>query len=171
MRIARKNRAAQAVESPAAEAWMRAAIAEARRGVLAGEGGPFGALVVRDDAVIARAHNRVVASNDPTAHAEIVALRRASRKLGRFHLSDCEVYTTCEPCPMCLAAMHWARISVYYFGCTRRDAARIGFADKDIYDALAGRPVPGAPSARPLLRRECLGVFAEWAGRPDKVRY
>ncbi len=160
-----------ALKQDDSERWMRRAVAEARRGVTAGEGGPFGAVVVRAGVVVARAHNRVIASNDPTAHAEIVALRRASRKLGRFHLDDCEVFTTCEPCPMCLAAMHWARIPVFHFGCTRRDAARIGFADKDIYDSIAGRPVKGAPRGRPLLRGECLGVFAEWAGRPDKVRY
>ncbi|MCX6561152.1 MAG: nucleoside deaminase [Candidatus Aminicenantes bacterium] len=154
-----------------AERWMRLAVAEARRGVRAGDGGPFGAVLVCNGQIIARGHNRVIASNDPTAHAEIVALRRASHKLGRFHLPDCTVYTTCEPCPMCLAAMHWARIKVFYFGCDRRDAARIGFADKDIYDALAGRPVKGAPLARPLLREACLGVFAEWAGRTNKVLY
>jgi guanine deaminase len=153
------------------ERWMRLAIAEARRGVRAGEGGPFGAVVVRDGVAVARGHNRVVAANDPTAHAEIVALRGAARKLARFHLPDCEVYTTCEPCPMCLAAMHWARIKVFHFGCTRRDAARIGFADKAIYDALAGRPVPGVPRGRAGLRRECLDVFAEWYGRRGRVRY
>ncbi|MDD8025484.1 MAG: nucleoside deaminase [Acidobacteriota bacterium] len=155
----------------APEYWMKLAVAEARRGVRAGEGGPFGAVVVRKGVLIARGHNRVVASNDPTAHGEIVALRRAARKLGRFHLPDCELYTTCEPCPMCLAAMHWARIKVYYFGCNNHDAARIGFADKSIYEALAGRPAKGVPSGHELLRPECLSVFAEWFGCRDRVLY
>jgi guanine deaminase len=167
---ARRNPAAKTAAS-AAEAFMRQAVAEARRGVLAGDGGPFGAVVVRAGLVIARAHNQVIASNDPTAHAEIVALRRASRKLGRFHLADCEVFTSCEPCPMCLAAMHWARIRVFHFGCTRRDAARIGFADKDIYDSIAGRPVKGAPRGRPLARAVCLEVFSLWRARADRVPY
>jgi guanine deaminase len=150
---------------------MRMAVAEARRGVRAGEGGPFGAVIVRDGVPIARGHNRVVAANDPTAHAEIVALRRAARKLGRFHLPDCVLFTTCEPCPMCLAAIHWARIKVFWYGCTRRDAARIGFADKDIYEFMAGRPAKGVPRGRPLLRGDCLEVFAEWFGRRDRVPY
>ncbi len=150
---------------------MRLALAEARRGVRTGEGGPFGAVIVSDGSLIARGHNRVVASHDPTAHAEIVALRRAARRLGRFHLPDCVLFTTCEPCPMCLAAMHWARIKAYWYGCTRRDAARIGFADKDIYDFLAGRPGRSVPRGRPLLRDEGLAVFAEWSGRRDRVPY
>jgi guanine deaminase len=151
--------------------FMRAAVAEARRGVARGEGGPFGAVVVKDGVIIARGHNRVVAAHDPTAHAEIVALRKAAKKLGRFHLSDCEVYTTCEPCPMCLAAMHWARIRRYHYGCTRHDAARLGFADKSIYDGLAGKPAKDAPRALPLLRDECHDVFLIWEKKADKTRY
>ncbi len=150
---------------------MRLAVAEARRGVKAGEGGPFGAVIVRDGVVVGRGHNRVVAAHDPTAHAEIVALRRAARRLGRFHLFDCVLFTTCEPCPMCLAAMHWARIKAFWYGCDRRDAARIGFADKDIYDFMAGRSAKSVPRGRPLLRGDCLTVFAEWSGRRDRVPY
>ncbi len=150
---------------------MRLAVAEARRGVRAGEGGPFGSVIVRNGVLVARGHNRVVAANDPTAHGEMVALRRATRKLGRFHIPDCELYTTCQPCPMCLAAMHWARIKVYYFGCDNRDAARIGFADESIYDSLAGRPARGVPLGRELLRSECLDVFDEWFHRRGRVLY
>jgi guanine deaminase len=151
--------------------FMRAAVAEARRGVAKGEGGPFGAVVVKNGAVIARGHNRVVAANDPTAHAEIVALRRAAKKLGCFHLADCEVYTTCEPCPMCLAALYWARVRAYHFGCTRRDAARIGFADKSLYDRFAGKPVKGFPRGTPLLRDECRSIMKLWRRTCGRVRY
>jgi guanine deaminase len=150
---------------------MRAAVAEARRGVRKGEGGPFGAVVVKDGAIIARGRNRVVAANDPTAHAEIVALRRAAKKLGRFHLPDCDIYTTCEPCPMCLAAMHWARIRAYYFGCTRRDAARIGFADQIIFEAIAGKRILQPPRALPLLREECHAVFEFWGRKKGRIHY
>ena len=150
---------------------MRAAMAEARRGVRKGDGGPFGAVVVQDGAIIARGHNRVIAAHDPTAHAEIVALRRAAKTLGRFHLPDCKIYTTCEPCPMCLAAMHWARIRAYHFGCTRHDAARIGFADRTIYEAIAGKPVGRGPRPVPFLRDECLTVFEFWRREKDRILY
>jgi guanine deaminase len=151
--------------------FMRAAVAEARRGVAKGEGGPFGAVVVKGGVIIARGCNRVVASNDPTAHAEIVALRRAAKKLGRFHLADCEIFTTCEPCPMCLAALQWARIRRYQYGCTRHDAARMGFADNAIYVGLAGKPGQGLPRAIPLLRDACHEVFEAWRDKKDKIRY
>ena len=151
--------------------FMRAAVAEARRGVSRGEGGPFGAVVVKDGVIIARGCNRVAASNDPTAHAEIVALRKAAKKLGRFHLADCEIFTTCEPCPMCLAALQWARIRRFHYGCTRHDAARLGFADKAIYDGLAGKPGRGLPRAIPLLRDACREVFDAWRDKKDKIPY
>lgn len=165
------RRDVQAAAALEAERWMRLAVAEARRGVRAGEGGPFGAVIVRDGGLLARGHNRVVASHDPTAHAEIVALRRAARRLGRYHLADCILFTTCEPCPMCLAALHWARIKAFWYGCTRRDAAGIGFADKDIYDVLSGRPLRSGPRGFPILRQDCLTVFSEWSGRRDRVPY
>ncbi len=157
--------------SPRNAEHMRAALAEARRGVMKGEGGPFGAVVVKDGLIIARGHNRVIVSNDPTAHAEIVALRRAAKKLGRFHLAECEIYTTCEPCPMCLAALQWARIRAYHFGCTRRDAARAGFADESIYKRLAGRRIKSAPKAISFLRDECRSVMDLWRKKRDRVRY
>jgi guanine deaminase len=151
--------------------FMRAALHEARRGVMKGEGGPFGAVVVKDGMIIARGRNRVVAANDPTAHAEIVALRRAAKKLGRFHLAECEIYTTCEPCPMCLAALHWVRIRAYHFGCTRRDAALVGFADESIYERLTGTRIKSAPKAIPFLRDECRSVMDLWRRKRDRVRY
>jgi len=150
--------------------WMRLAREEARRGMNRGDGGPFGAVVVRDGEVVGRGHNRVLRSNDPTAHAEIVAVRRAARTLGRFDLSDCELYTTCEPCPMCLAAVFWARIKRVYFGCTRKDAARIGFDDKRFYDAVCGRRNPPVRMTS-LNREDCLALFDAWRKKPDRAKY
>ncbi len=120
---------------------------------------------------MARAHNEVIATCDPTAHAEIMAIRKASAKLKTFDLSECELYTTCEPCPMCLAAILWARIGRAYYGCTRRDAEKIGFRDNLFYKKMAIRMRVGGISLVQLGRRECLGVFREWADKPDKVRY
>ena len=153
------------------ERFMRAAIAEARRGVRRGDGGPFGAVIVRNGTIVGRGHNRVVGTKDPTAHAEITALRQASRRLGRFHLADCEIFTTCEPCPMCRAALSWARIRRCTAGCTSGDAARIGFADAAIAAVLRRPPGPGGPSAKPFLREECLAVFRLWRQKKDRVRY
>lgn len=153
--------------------FMKAAIREARKGIRAREGGPFGAVVVKNGRIVSGAHNSVVKTNDPTAHAEILAIRRAASELRRFNLSDCELYTTSEPCPMCLAAIYWARIPVFYFGCTRTDAAEIGFDDEFFYRALrrqtgkAGKRVRGVR----LGRKGCLEVFREWSEKPDKVLY
>jgi guanine deaminase len=149
---------------------MRLAVREARRGMDRNEGGPFGAVVVRGDEVVGRGHNRVLKTNDPTAHAEIIAVRRAARKLGRFDLSDCEIYATCEPCPMCLGAILWARIRHVYYGCTAEDAARVGFDDRKIYDVVRGRR-GGAVQIRPLGRKECLSLFEAWRKKPDKIPY
>jgi tRNA(Arg) A34 adenosine deaminase TadA len=107
-----------------------------------GEGGPFGAVVVRDGRILGAACNRVLATNDPTAHAEILAIREACRQSGTFHLDGCEIYTTCEPCPMCLAAIHWARLDRVYYAQTRDDAAAIGFADRRLYAAIAAPEIP-----------------------------
>jgi len=112
---------------------MRLAITESVKGMRSGEGGPFGCVIVRNGLLVAKGHNRVIGTNDPTAHAEIVALRRAAKRLGRFDLSDCELYASCEPCPMCLSAIYWARISKVYYANTKSDAAKIGFVDEFIY--------------------------------------
>ncbi len=142
--------------------YMREAIEESRHNLTSGEGGPFGAVIVRSGKVIARAHNQVLLTNDPTMHAEVGAIRAACAKLGTFDLSDCELYTSCEPCPMCLAAMMWAKITRYHFGCTKEDAARIGFDDKAIYDYLAGDTGAMNVTAEPCCHDESIAVFDAW---------
>jgi len=158
--------------------YMRMALAEALGGMHANQGGPFGAVIVRHalgmagtPQVVARAHNRVLVSKDPTAHAEVEAIREASRVLGKFDLSDCEIYTTCEPCPMCLAAIHWARIPRITYGCTREQAAEAGFSDTDIHDAIQGKSDSPSVAAVQLDVRECAEAFREWAQKQDKVWY
>ena len=150
---------------------MREAIALATDGMRRGRGGPFGCVVVRNGQVVARGQNQVTATNDPTAHAEVCAIREACQTLGTYALPDCELYTSCEPCPMCLAAIYWARIPRIYYGNTRTDAAAIGFDDDFIY-----RQIPLAPAARqvemqPLLRVEAQVGFAEWLRMPDGKPY
>lgn len=136
-----------------------------------GAGGPFGAVLVRDGRVIARGWNQVPSGNDPTAHAEIVAIRSACRRLRRFHLDDCELYASCEPCPMCLAAIYWARVRRVFYANTCRDAARIGFDDNSIYREVA-RPIRRrALPMEQVLRDEALLAFREWERKADRVRY
>jgi tRNA(Arg) A34 adenosine deaminase TadA len=151
--------------------FMRRAIEISREQMNANQGGPFGAVIVKNGAVVAEGWNRVTSSNDPTAHAEVVAIREACRKLGDFSLSGCEIYATCEPCPMCLAAIYWARIDRIYYANSRSDAARIGFDDSRIYDEIA---LPMASRAVPmtrLLADDAAAVFAEWEAKPDKIPY
>ena len=150
---------------------MRAAIRLAEDGVRAGRGGPFGCVVVRRGEIVGRGINRVTSTNDPTAHAEVTAIREACAKLKTFQLADCELYTSCEPCPMCLAAIYWARIPVVFYGNTRRDAAAIGFDDDFIYQQMPLPPEQRAIRMQPLLRTEAQTAFREWAAKPDKVRY
>jgi len=150
---------------------MREAIRLAREKMRRGAGGPFGAVIVRDGQIIARGWNRVTSTNDPTAHAEVTAIRAACRKLQTFQLDDCELYASCEPCPMCLAAIYWARLKIIYYAGTRRDAARIAFDDDLIYREIS-RPVARRKiPMRQLLRPETLAVFAEWKNKADKIRY
>lgn len=147
------------------------AMAEAIRGAQAGQGGPFGALVVKDGIVIAKAANAVVANNDPTAHAEVQAIRAACAFLGSFQLDDCDVYASCEPCPMCLGAILWARPRAVYHAATRQDAAAAGFDDAVFYQAL-GSTSGGSPVLR--QRVACQGAnapFVAYANLPAKVRY
>jgi len=153
------------------EEFMRAAIRLSEAKMRAGCGGPFGAVVVREGRIIARGWNRVTSANDPTAHAEVTAIRAACRKLKTFHLADCELYTSCEPCPMCLAAIYWARLARVYYANTRRDAARVQFDDDWIYREVARSVARRKIPMRQLLRPEALKVFAEWEAKPDKVRY
>jgi guanine deaminase len=112
----------------------------------------------------------VLKTNDPTAHAEIVAIRRAASKLKRFDLSDCRIYSTCEPCPMCLAAIYWAKIRKVYYGCTRKDAEKIGFRDKRLHELIKKRKSPAVEKTK-LERRECLKPFQEWTRKKDRVMY
>lgn len=152
-------------------AFMRRAIALSREHMQAGHGGPFGAVVVVDGRIVGEGWNQVTGTNDPTAHAEVVAIREACRTLGRFDLRGATLYTSCEPCPMCLSAAYWARIDGLYYANTQDDAAAIDFDDAFLYRELAlpmeKRTLPCAP----LLRDEALTVFNEWRDKPDKVPY
>jgi len=150
---------------------MRRAIALSRQGMERGAGGPFGAVVALDGAVVAEGWNQVTSTNDPTAHAEIVAIRRACAALGRFDLRGAILYTSCEPCPMCLAAAWWARVDSVVFGNAREDAAAIGFDDQVLYDEVAKPIEARSLPMRRLLQAEALEVFAEWRAKPDKVAY
>ena len=151
--------------------FMRAAIRLAREKMRRGEGGPFGAVVVRNGRIIGRGWNRVTSANDPTAHAEIMAIREACAKLKTFRLDDCALYASCEPCPMCLAAIYWARLEKVYYAGTRRDAARIQFDDEWIGRELAKPAARRKIPMKQLLHAEALTVFAEWKTKADKVCY
>lgn len=153
------------------EELMRRAIALAVDNVHARRGGPFAALVVRDGEVIAQGTNRVTSDNDPTAHAEVVAVREACRRLGTFDLTGCEVYASCEPCPMCLGALYWARIDRLWYAAGREAAAEAGFDDALIYQEVPRAPEERVlPTAR-LLTDAAGGPFAAWAALPDKIEY
>jgi guanine deaminase len=152
------------------EELMREALRLARENVAAG-GGPFAAVVVRDGVVVATGTNRVVLDRDPTAHAEVVAIREACRRLGTFQLDGCEIYVSCEPCPMCAGAIAWARpVRVFYAG-TRDDAAAAGFDDARLWAELARAPANRAIQAERLLGDEGRGPFAAWAASPDRTPY
>ena len=150
---------------------MHEAIKLAEDGMAADRGGPFGCVIVRSGQIIGRGHNRVTSTNDPTAHAEVVAIRDACANLETFQLADCELYTSCEPCPMCLAAVYWARIPTIYYGNTRADAAAIGFDDDFIYQQVPLPPEKRAIRMSPLLRAAAQATFTAWAKKTDKVRY
>jgi tRNA(Arg) A34 adenosine deaminase TadA len=151
--------------------WMQEALDMALAGVAAGKGGPFGAVIVRGDQIVGRGCNEVTSANDPTAHAEVVAIRDACQALGSFHLAGCKLYTTCEPCPMCLAAIYWAKIERYFFGCTAADAAAIQFADDFIRRELSVPVEQRSIPAIPLAREKCLAAFAAWSAKPNRIPY
>jgi guanine deaminase len=153
------------------EAFMRRAIELARVGAGSNAGGPFGCVIVKDGRIIGEGSNRVTSTNDPTAHAEIVAIREACSSLGDFQLTGCTIYTSCEPCPMCLGAIYWARPEAIYFAATREDAHTAGFDDEVFYDEFERPNDERKLRMRPLLRAEAVSVMNEWAARPDKVRY
>jgi guanine deaminase len=150
---------------------MRRAIALSAEKMRTGLGGPFGAVIARAGTIIADGYNQVTSANDPTAHAEIVAIRAACKALGSFSLAGCHIYTSCEPCPMCLGAIYWARLDRVYYGNTRADAAAIGFDDARIYRELqAGIDDRSVPLIR-LASEEAHLVFQEWSEKPDKIPY
>lgn len=134
-------------------------------------GGPFGAVIAKEGKVIATGVNRVTKNNDPTAHAEITAIRKAARRLGTFDLSGCEIYTSCEPCPMCLSAIYWAHLDKIFYGNTKTDAKEIGFDDSFIYDQLSLKPEERKVQMQQLLHRKAIGAFQDWMDKEDKVRY
>ena len=151
--------------------FMRRAIELARKGVDSDQGGPFGCVIVRDGKIIGEGSNKVTSTNDPTAHAEIVAIREACRRINSFQLGGCVVYTSCEPCPMCLGAIYWARPAAIFFAGTRDDAAAAGFDDDLFYEELEKPNDRRQLKMAGLLRDEAQKVFQIWNAKPDKVQY
>jgi len=153
------------------EKFMQEAIKLSHNGVVNNEGGPFGCIVVKGDEIVGRGNNKVTSTNDPTAHAEVTAIRDACKNLNTFQLHDCEIYTSCEPCPMCLGAIYWARPKVIYYANCRQDAADIGFDDSLIYNEitvdLKDRKIPIIP----IGRKDALSVFKLWEQKTDKTAY
>ena len=153
------------------ETFMRRAIELARQGVENDQGGPFGCVIAKDGQIVGEGCNQVTSANDPTAHAEIVALRAACKNLNSFQLTGCTVYTSCEPCPMCLGAIYWARPAAIYFAGTRDDAAAAGFDDELFYDEIDRPNDERQLKLQPLLREEAQEVFEVWNQKPNKIEY
>lgn len=151
--------------------WMTKAVQLALENVRQSRGGPFGAIVVKHGQIVGTGRNEVTATNDPTAHAEVQAIRDACRRLGTFQLADCELYTSCEPCPMCLGAIYWARPKAVYYACTKQDAAKSGFDDQFIYEQIG---VPLENRTIPFIQIQpdnCRSPFETWMQSQDKVEY
>lgn len=151
--------------------FLRRAIALATQNVVSGKGGPFGAVIVRDGKVVGEGANSVTAVNDPTAHAEVNAIRAAGKCLGTFSLAGCELYTSCEPCPMCLSAAYWARLDAVYYGARAADAARAGFDDAFLYSELGKDAGQRQLRSMQLLGDEAWASFAAWIASPNKIEY
>lgn len=153
------------------EKFMQLAIDLSMKGIKANEGGPFGCVIVKGEEIVGQGNNKVTSSNDPTAHAEVVAIRDACKNLNTFQLEDCEVYTSCEPCPMCMGAIYWARPKIVYYANNRVDAANIGFDDSFIYEELcrdhSTRKIPIVS----VGREAALEVFEAWKNKANKVDY
>ena len=153
------------------EKFMLEAIRLAQAGMEADEGGPFGCVIVKNGVIVGRGNNRVMLDNDPTAHAEVVAIRNACQQLNSFQLDDCMLFTSCEPCPMCLGAIYWARPKEVYYACTKADAAAIGFDDQFIYEEIAvpfeSRRIP----MKQFMQTEGLRLFKAWDKKIDKIHY
>jgi len=153
------------------EKFMREAIRLSLENINKGEGGPFGAVVVKKGEIISEGSNKVTSSNDPTAHAEIEAIRAACKILNTFTLTGCDIYTSCEPCPMCLSAIHWARIEKIYYGNTRQDAAALNFDDEFLYDEIGKEIHERKIPMLQLLNNEARLVFKTWEEKEDKIHY
>lgn len=151
--------------------FMERAIELSVHNVLSGRGGPFGAVIVQNGAIISEGVNCVTEENDPTAHAEVNAIRGACAKLGIFRLPDCEIYTSCEPCPMCLGAIYWARLARIYFGNLASDASKIGFDDSFIYREMTQPATHRSIPMIPMMRDHALAAFRAWEEKPDKIIY
>lgn len=153
------------------EKYMMEAIKLAQHGVRENEGGPFGCIIVKGETIVGRGNNRVTSTNDPTAHAEVVAIRDACKNIGTFQLDECEIYTSCEPCPMCLGAIYWARPKIIYYANNRKDAADIGFDDSMIYEEMSKTYPERKIPILSISREEALTVFNEWKNKEDKTHY
>ncbi|MEW5798193.1 MAG: nucleoside deaminase [Bacteroidota bacterium] len=151
--------------------FMWEAIRLSQQNIRDGKGGPFACVIVKEGKIVARGTNLVTSTNDPTAHAEVVAIREACKVLGTFQLNGCEVYTTCEPCPMCLGAIYWARPDRIYFANSREDAAKIGFDDLFLYEELPRKISERKIPTQQLMREEALAAFREWEQKQDKTHY
>ncbi len=151
--------------------FIRKAIEIARKGMENNDGGPFGCVIVKNGAIIAEGNNRVTSKNDPTAHAEIVAIRKACKTLSSFQLTGCEIYTSCEPCPMCLGAIYWARPSRIYYAATREDAAEAGFDDEFIYKEIDIPPGERKIPMKQIERSSAKSLFTEWIKKENKTAY
>ena len=153
------------------EKFMLEAITLSQNGIRNNDGGPFGCIVVKDDKIVGKGNNKVTSTNDPTAHAEVVAIRDACKNLGAFQLDDCEIYTSCEPCPMCLGAIYWARPKVIYYANNRQDAADIGFDDSMIYEEMKAEVDKRKIPIKCIGRLGAIKVFEEWKNKADKTSY
>lgn len=151
--------------------FMARAIELATENVRSGQGGPFGAVVVKDGAILGEAANRVTLTNDPTAHAEVLAIREACRKVGNFEMKDCDLYTSCEPCPMCLGAIYWSRLSRVFFGSLAADASQAGFDDSFIYREIDQQHSERRIPMIQIMREEAMAAFRAWQEKVDKIRY
>lgn len=153
------------------ETYMQRAIDLARNGMESGAGGPFGCVIVKNDVIIAEGWNKVTSTNDPTAHAEVTAIRIACEQLGSFQLQGCVIYTSCEPCPMCLGAIYWARPEAVYYGCDKVDAAAIAFDDQFIYDEIDAPIHARSIPFQQIAQNDAIAVFEAWAEKVDKTAY
>jgi guanine deaminase len=151
--------------------FMQRAIDLADKGMNNGSGGPFGAVIVKNDEIISEGYNSVISKNDPTAHAEITAIRKACSKLNSFHLTGCVIYTSCEPCPMCMAAIYWARLEKVFFACTREDAANIEFDDYFISIEMNKNQEDRQIEFTGMMRERALEVFRKWKEKSDRINY